>query len=1248
MTPRSRSLAIPRSTAARFFVALLLAFGCAHRSGSLVGPLQAARHEAGRDGAKARSLALAGFFAYLVEGRPAEAQALWERALSKEPAEPYALYGHYLLAKRGADTERALSAALELCERAPRHPLAAVGARFVLESVGTSALLDRKLLGRAEAALGQADGDAAFLLRAAKVRVLERLGPPEAREAAAREVGQVRSYRVDGPISAFESLDFDELASAERTGAFGGGRKLDFPDGRAALFGELLAAGDGYLLGADFEVVAEGVYVVRAVSPNSFRLTLDGTALFERRNFERESSSVRAQGVLLTPGRHRLVVRLSREGHTGSLAVAVARADGRPSGLTFSPAEGAAASWGGVKKVENARSFPGAAELASAMVDEVGELLSVFIAAEDAVTRDTDGAKALLSRLASEKLGPAISWLRAELALSDRTVGGSLARGRATRDLEQASGDVLSLLQRANLALEEERTAEALELVQLARAARTPAGPQVLLLKARVELALGLDAVAEQSAREAEKGQGGLCEGLALRYDLARKRDAAAQSDFLARELAPCPGGLARLAEHARARGDLEQALLLFERWAAAEPSSPTVAAALARLYVAARRFDRAEAVLLEQARKWPNDANLAKELGNVLEYWGKPKEAHKARERALLLDGDDLALRRQVERERTGKELLEEFAIDGKEAIAAYEKQRGAEDVASTYVLDAAAVRVYPDGAMVDRVHVIQKALDPDGVSRIAEVTIPQGAKVLTLRTVKQDGSTLEPERIEEKETVSLPGVQVGDFVEHEYLLAHAPRSKAQPGFTAQNFYFQILNEPNYRSMYTVVAPRRLNMSVDAHNMKADPVEVRGDEAIFSHEERQVPPLIPEPDSPPSGNEVLPFVSVGAGTLGDEGELSEYADLTLKGSKRTFEVEEFARAAAGKKTGREAVEAVFAQVMERLLGKDSGRDNASQSLAQGRGSRLYLLKAALEALGFPTRVVAVRTFAVDPAPYRFPSEALWPYACLRTTLPDGKVVWMDTSIRFGPFGELPEGASDREAVVLPEPGRPLERLRTPPGGGPSGKDVVLKVELSADGRLTGEGEEVYRGFEAAQLTEALDALSPEQRNQALQGALSRYFGGAELSRLELDLRRTPGAPLSVRYGFTAPRFARVEGEKLVLGALTFPAMLGRRFVQLGQRRMPLYVESSEALHSRVWLKLPKGYRLRSPLPEVSLAGPSGRFHRSERDENGQVAVDEEYRLDMSRIPPEKYDDFAQFAGEVDLVQSRDLVVERR
>ncbi|MGA9521623.1 MAG: hypothetical protein WBV82_09175, partial [Myxococcaceae bacterium] len=362
-----------------------------------------------------------------------------------------------------------------------------------------------------------------------------------------------------------------------------------------------------------------------------------------------------------------------------------------------------------------------------------------------------------------------------------------------------------------------------------------------------------------------------------------------------------------------------------------------------------------------------------------------------------------------------------------------------------------------------------------------------------------------------------------------------------------------------------------------------------------------------------------------------------------------TWEVEAFAREAANGKQGRDAVEAVYTAVMKRLSGRDAGlAGSAAQSLALDRGSRLWTMKTALEAIGLPTRIAAVRTFSTDAGENVLPDDGLLSYVGLRVELPEKKVLWLDTATRFAPFGELPEQARGREAWLFPEPGRPLTKVTTPATGEASPKQVELELTLSPDGALTGVGVERFTGFEAAQLNEGLEDLSPDQRQQALQSALSRFYGGAELEKLDLTLQSEVGGELSIRYQFKAPRFARAEGEKLVFGALGYPEMLGRRYVQRGRRDTPLYIGRTERSITRVKLKLPKGYSLNGPIGEVKIADDFGQFVRRERQDGDTLLVEEEFLLDMARIPTAQYEKFGHFAGQVDLLQTRDLLLEKR
>jgi len=1247
----------------RLRIFLLFALSCAHRPSSPTDVLDRAARDSAGSAASARSLALAGFRSYLVEGDAKQAQGLFDAALKRDPSEPYSLYGQSLLAARLGRPDRVLEACLKLTEAAPQHPLAIAAARAILDLAGTSAPLDAMILAQVDKALAAgARGDTAHLLRTAAASIQVQRDNAAAQAELLSAMGIASELTLLGPFSAFHVLDFDRATAPEQTGEISASlsgpfgslepRILRLPEGRVSLAAEG-SLGDMYVLAVDVEAPADAVHVVRTVTSVAHKLYLDGQLLYERRSFERFEPTVSAAAVELVRGKHRVVVKLAKEDRSVSFALSLGRHDGKPAALKFSPAQGAAPRWNGASKRDVPLIYPSAASFADALRPEAGEFLSSFIAARDGMVRDRDGAKRLASGLSAVARTAPIHSLAAEIALGDRTISSRIARGRATRELETATAgdpsEIAALLSRATLALDDGRLAEASELVKRARAAHPRPGYPLLILQARVELALGLDAQADQTALETLSAYPGMCDALSLRYELARRRESAAALDKLLGDLKDCPGRRARAAEHARSRGDLSTAASVYEELVARDPGqiqNPTI---LSNLYVARQRFADAVKLLEGMSALWPRNAFVLKRLGDVYELWGKSQEAQRSRERALAIDGSDLSLRRLVERRRTGKEVLAEQAIDGRAAIDAYEAQHGTEDAAGAFVLDAAAVQAFGDGSTVDRIHIVQKVLDQSAVSELAEVSIPAGAQVLAVRTWKADGAFLEPEYIEGKDSISMPGVQVGDYVEYEFLQAHPARGPAQPGFTLASFYYQVARMPNNWSTYTVLAPKGMGLAVDAHNMGVPPPTPSGEEEVFFHEERHVNPFIPEPDSAPSGNEYLPFVSIGAGARGNDGLIESYGDSFFERAQQNYEVEQFAKAATRGKQGKEAVRALYAAVMERISGRDAGlAQAASSSIAQDRGSRLWALKASLEAIGIPARIALVRTFGVDPAPYRFPNESLIPYQCIRAELPGGEELWMDTLVRFGPFGELPEQASGRDAWLLPEPHRPMRKVMTPPRTVSASKEIQLRLKLEPDGKLSGTGREAYLGFEAAQLAEAFEALSQQQRDQALEGALSRYFGGAELSELKLNLKREVGAPLVVQYSFTAPRFARAEGGQLVLGPLTFPAYLGRRFIQVGSRKTALFIDSTEQNHTLTTLELPPGYSLSEPLGEAKTKSDYGAFVRKERQEKNQIAIEETYRLDMTRIPIDRYDDFTRFAAEVDLIQGRDLVVEKK
>ncbi|MBX7114876.1 MAG: hypothetical protein K1X64_11170 [Myxococcaceae bacterium] len=1257
---RSRSFLSAGSwLGALFFISA----GCAHRAASPLDTLREAQARLTQGSGSARDSALAAFYVLLAGNDAVKAKELFEQSLQADAAEPYALAGQWLLAQRNTEPHKAVLAALDVCENAPRHPLAAAAARVVFESAGLSLSTDALIAARGERALNAGlRADAAVLMRSALASVFQNRHESEKHQQMLSQLGTLTTLTLTGPFSPYRRLAFDTLLPMEKTGTLPADtetgpygslapRVLRFDEGRFSLAAEPL--GDVYLGATDLEVPVEADYVVRTVTGMDHAAILDGTPLFRRETSTHPASTLTAAVVRLPAGTHRLLFKLIREEQASAFYASIARVDGQPSGLTFKAAHGAAPQWNGVTVSPAADQgfYSAAADFAAALTDETGEGLAAFLAAYDGLSRDHDGAKRLWHSLPADAQNSAAYHLLGTLVTAqDRTVPAKVATGRASRELEvtleKDPHTLQALALSATLALEDARLADALEWVKRAKQASGP----LWQLRARIELALGSEAQADLSAQEAEKAWPGLCESLQLRYDLAKRYDAIESKNKLVATLASCPGALMREAEHDKSSGNVSAAIPLWERAVATDDVQTQVSVALAQAFVSQKKYDAAIKVLRDQLSHWPRHLTSMKLLAEVQLQARKDDDATATQQLALSIDGSDLSLRRNMVRRLTGKELLEEHAISTQEALKAYQAAPGAEDAPSAYILDAAAVQAFPDGSMVDRIHIIQKALDQSGVAEVAEVNLPPGAQILSLRTLKADGSVLEPENFEGKDTISLPGVQVGDFIEYEYLLAHPSRGAAQPGFTAPSFYFQIARQPNNWSTYKVIAPKGAGMSVDARRVDVQPVRTEGNNEVFFHEERRVAPFVPEPSGPPSGNEWLPYVTVGAGALGNEGVVNAYADLTLDNGQATFEVEQFAQSAAKGKTGREAVEALYSAVMEKLSGPDVGLSmSAAASVAQDRGSRLWLLKSSLMALGFDARLVAVRTFQADPQPYRFPNEQSLPYICLRVVLPQ-ETLWLDTLVRFAPFAELPEVAlGNREAYVLPEPGKGLEKVTTPPMTPRPGRDTRLTLALSEDGTLSGEGKETYEGYAAAALGEALESLPVDQREQALQGALARYFGGAEMEKLDLDVQRKVGGKVTVAYRFKVPRFAREEGpHRKVLRAISFPNWLGKRYLTLSERRTPLFIDGTEHTTTKVELTLPAGWSLSGDKVNLDTTVPFGRYSRKENQQGNVVTIEETLVVKMARIEPKSYLAFGDFAGSVDLIQERDLLIEKR
>jgi hypothetical protein len=1206
----------------------------------------------------------------------AEAGARVPALVARSPHDPWARLAAALLARRALDPAAECAELVALVVGAPGHPLSTLALRRLADVAEDSPAVARAIEEGLAPLLadGRLTGLAAYRARVARIAAAEVLGDHGRAGRVRAENGAVTAWTLAGPFGSNRARDFVRTFGpdggalpASAPAPFGGAprptRAVRAPDGTFALEGEP-PDGAVYYLAADVALARGGRYLLALGTSMSARVQLDGALVHERREFAAHLPTVVHVPIALGAGTHRLLVKVARSGERAALHVALAREDGAPSDASFSPAPPD----GPPPPASPPTAGPvvgGARALAAALEPDVGPGLARLLAGMDAVPVDRESAKALLAEAAASLPGSALVRVtRAGVLAGDPTLDEAVAASRAESELRDAlardPGHRAARVTLAALLRQAGRLDEADEVLAApsptpsppagvgreGRGEGGPASPAWSLALARAAEARGLAEKAEGLVADALAAGGG-CRLLELGRDLAARRGAVALEDTRARALAECRDGRERLAEHLRRRGDVAGAIRALLPVVEARPWALAPGLALAAAHLAAGDAARAVETLEALRAVWPRSPRVEKRLADARELAGDAAGARAARERALLVDGADLALRRALALE-DGHEPLDDLAEDAAAAIRAYEAARRTDDTSSALVLDAAAVEVHPGGALTERTHQIIHVRDPHGVEQYGEITVPPGADVLALRTLKPDGRALEPERIGEgKGTISLSGLEPGDYVRVEYL--RGVRGDGA-GSSADAFYFRVDGARLFRTSYAVAAPTSLGLALDARGLDV-PTPVReGDREVVRHAASDVPAHVPEPNQP-GPPEIFPWLQAGIGG-GREAVHEDLADATAGKTRSTEELRAFAariRAEAGPGARPAALaRAAWDAVSRAVLGSGGpfGSD-ASEALSRGRGSRLLVMKAVLEELGVRARIALARPFGADPVPRRFPSHGTWTHPLLRIDA-GGEIIWHDPAYRVAPLGTVPSPVLGVEALVLSEPGEPLEVVQTPERAAvEERRELAVRITLAADGGATVEGEDRYLGAAAAAAKAGVERLDAAERRQVIEAMLARTFPGIALATADMLGEGDAAAPFAVRWRGNVPGLARAANGTLVLDAPVFPARLGARFVQVAARTTPLVLAVGEVVEARVETVAPDGF---APMPAdaASVDGAFGRFASTERADGPALVHEEQLVLLRGRVAPEHYAEFARFASSVDRLQERAAVFTRR
>lgn len=1166
---------------------------------------------------------------------------------------------------RSAETALGLAQALQLSGERQRAFAAAVGgleaepgspfAFALLDMVSEDAAFDEvtaKLAAERLGALVARPGIDPYLRFRARwilLRLAPRAGDPELIRESREACGFPAAAFFTPPVERLTRLEFlgstqGEDGAPPPTSAYLSeleGPQMRPPAHRMGEGGEVL-----YLATVAFRVAEEGEVLLYFNSSRSFRAGLDGKRLFERNVLSDQVSPTTLWRAHLSPGLHRITLKVHAGGWSDGVNFALLDRDGEPLRMEVlrdrSAASGATASSRSLGEASGP--YPGtlpASDPRRAALD------ALYLRWQGDVA---SGRKAM-EELALATPGQTLwgLWAARAYLFEAEDLPEKIAESRAERLLEGVS--------RVDSSIPMARFYRALLLEN-----QTESGEDMLELKALTEgypedprWGLGL------ASRMA--GNGWTREAQEVLDDLAVHHPECGQV------LWARVGHFAQIPDRERER----EAILRLERTG----PSPE---AWESYHASVGDWEALKVDLEAQVRLYGDrDLRTAKKLADA-EYrrgrYGEARAAYEAIARAdesdpgpalaaarcAFLDGDAegasaifdrVKARRpdafQVDLARwsMGEPLpFEELRLPLAKVLEE-DQSDGPEEAPSSLILDQQFGRVLEDGSSVERYHGVIRINDKEGVDREGEQAM-QGQVVLMARTVKPDGTVLEPEQIPEKRTLSMPGLELGDLVEVEYITLRPPNRIREGTYLTSNvFLFQDIDRPFHRTQWYLEYPADLPMEF-AEQFLPGPCRrsERGGLKVADYDYRSMPRIAPEPDTPHHFLYV-PLVEVVGGVSWKDIALF-LKDGILGSFQKTPELRAAYREAV-RDAGQDAesrLKAIVAFSMREVEGDDDGSwQDPTQTLLNRQGSRLPLVAALLDLGGIKWELLVAepvpnRTFRDD-----LPRLGTYMVPVLRVHAGTGSPRDLVFVSPYRATTPLPWYLQGARALPLTEadPSR-VVTLGSDFSAWRAAKESEERT-VGAEGDLRLKHSQEFDPDGSQMLRGGLAQIPRDQWEQVLQMALSRQLGSLDLDTFDIRGMDDAEKPFGWSYEVRVIGFASKDGENLVV-AEPIPALhLSRAMASLNQRKLPLAPQGVTFMDQEYALHIPDGFETDYQPRSQELRTPFGSYSLEVSREGNTFNFRRKFEMPYQVVPPEKYPGFAKFLEEADRAEAGQMVL---
>jgi tetratricopeptide (TPR) repeat protein len=1057
-------------------------------------------------------------------------------------------------------------------------------------------------------------------------------------EEIAQKLGCVRELRLAGPFGDDNAGDLDRSFAAEAPGPWP--QRWPLRAGRSEAprvletertgcdydVDESVAGGVTYA--ESFVELADTTRVVLTVA-GAWRVWVDDRLVLDR--------DLRTWGIWpkfgvqleLGPGRHRILAKM---GGTAT-SIRLVNADGRPlalkssanaaPGYTFAPPTVLADPNVLLRFVKDGKVIdPG---------DDVTRFLAAFLVNLEG---EADVASVLMEPLVKK---PEVATGLA-LSQSARFVDGDPIFDQSqTRDLthelhERAAKHDPRLWQpRLALALwEAEQKGPVTAVTPLEQLAREfPRVPELRFALAQLYGQLGWKPELRRTARELVREYPDSEEALGIGIELYEAEgDFKRVDDMLARLVEKYPDTEVPLTR-ALARHDYKTALEELRRLGARRPERKDLAERIYDVMVRAGNDQNVWKKLQAAIDKEPRDVHSRLALADARIARGDHDVLGKTLADAVQAGADASIVEEAVDLIE-GMTALEPYRIDARKVIAEYEAAGKHLPGTAARVLDYGAVWVRADGSSRMLEHEVIRIQSEEAISQFAEAERLSGL-ALHQRVIKKDGRVLEPEFVAEKPTVTMPHLEVGDYVETEHIVSNWGDGSGTQ-WVGPAWFFREENIAYARSEFLVVAPADKKLLIDTQNDVPEPVVTRDGPLVARRWRVDFSPAAPvEPFAAPA-SEFLPRVAVGWGVSFDNRlrqTSGSVVDLTPV-DPRILRIAQNIVGDVPKEKISERAKLLYRWVLDSV--EEGQEEDGRRVIVSRNGNRWKGFITLCRALGISVDYALAENRLSLPPKSELTAAQRDLVPLLRLESESGPL-WLTVNDKYAPFGYVPAALRGEKAYLLT--GDTPVVVTVPEHGALDGIHYDGTGTLEADGSAKLSLRLRFYGKFAAALRNGLAQIPENQLGNIIESRLlGRSLQGARLEKHSVEDVDALDEPLTLRVQVDVPHLATPATGGLVLTAPFMPTL--GSYASLSKRVTPLLLVDASTQSLDLDLSLAPGLKVIGPVHPEKLQFGDFEVKVADTAQGNKLKLNRRVDMAAGRVQPADYPKFQAFTRAAD------------